>query len=110
MNNRHINDTINTYKDMYFTHQPATTTQGCSHAAAVQFVKTAFGLLSTVVYCSRRFTVHGGLLFFAEGAHVLQTFFLVRFTGSLLGLWPSLILAMMLQGGSLVTDYHRFLV
>ena len=78
MNNRHINDTINTYKDMYFTHQPATTTQGCSHAAAVQFVKTAFGLLSTVVYCSRRFTVHGGLLFFAEGAHVLQTFFLVK--------------------------------
>ena len=77
MNNRHINDTINTYKDMYFTHQPATTTQGCSHAAAVQFVKTAFGLLSTVVYCSRRFTVHGGLLFFAEGAYVLQTFFLV---------------------------------
>ena len=39
MNNRHINDTIDTYKDMYgyFKHQTATLLQGCSHAAAVLF-------------------------------------------------------------------------
>ena len=44
MNNRHINDTIDTYnmyKDMYkyLRHQPATELQGCSRAAAVLFDK-----------------------------------------------------------------------
>ena len=41
MNNRHINDTVDTHKDMYqyFRHQPATEPQGCSLAAAVLFVK-----------------------------------------------------------------------
>ena len=41
MNNRLINDTIDTYKDMYkyFRHQPATELQGCSLAVEVLFVK-----------------------------------------------------------------------
>ena len=40
-NNRHIIDTLNTYKDLYkyFRHQPATEPQCCSLAATVLFVK-----------------------------------------------------------------------
>ena len=39
MNNKHISDTVDTYKDMnrYFRHQAGTLFQGCSHAAAVLF-------------------------------------------------------------------------
>ena len=41
MNNRHINNTLDTYKDVYRHFRPklATELQGCSLAAAVLFVK-----------------------------------------------------------------------